>query len=50
MFRVLDDTRADLDRVEILTAALGAFCKPVPGYEPTFQHIDGLALTQHQIV
>jgi hypothetical protein len=47
--RVLDHVRADLDRIEILTAALNAFNKPVPDYEPAFQHINGLALKQHQI-
>jgi hypothetical protein len=47
--RVLDHVRADLDRIEILTAALNAFSKPVPDYEPAFQHINGLALKQHQI-
>lgn len=46
---VLDHVCADLDRIEILIGALNAFSKPVPSYEPTFQHIDGLALTQHQI-
>lgn len=44
-----DELRADLDRVEILTAALGAFCKPVPEYEPAFRHLSQLGLTQHQI-
>jgi len=47
--RVLDHVCADLDRIEILTGALNAFSKPVPNYEPTFQHINGLALKQHQI-
>jgi hypothetical protein len=27
----------DLERVEIWTAALGAFLEPVPGYESTYQ-------------
>jgi hypothetical protein len=47
--RVLNDVRGDLERVEILTGALNAFNKPVPDYEPAFQHINGLALKQHQI-
>ena len=34
LHRVLDNMRADLDRVEILTAALSAFSRPVPDYEP----------------
>jgi hypothetical protein len=48
--RALDDLRADLDRVEMLTAALSAFSQPVPDYEPAFRHLHQLALTQHQIV
>ncbi len=49
LHRVLDTTRADLDRVEILAAALGAFCKPIPDYEPAFRHLDQVALRAHQI-
>ena len=37
--QTLDDMHADLDRVELLTAALHAFAQPVPDYEPSFQHI-----------
>ena len=47
--RVLDGMRADLDRVEILMAALNAFNKPVPDYEPGFRHLDQMALSAHQI-
>ncbi len=46
---VIDHARADLDRIEILTAALSAFSKPVPDYEPAFQHMHNLALSQHEI-
>jgi chromosome segregation and condensation protein ScpB len=49
LHRALDHTRADLDRIEMLTAALIAFSKPVPGYEPQFQHMHGLGLTRHEI-
>jgi len=49
LHRVLDRMRADLDRIEILTAALSAFGKPVPDYEPTFRHIRHLALAAHEI-
>jgi hypothetical protein len=49
LHRALDHTRADLDRIEILTAAMSAFSKPVPDYEPRFQHVHGLALTRHEI-
>ena len=31
----LDNMRGDLDRVELLAAALSAFSRPVPDYEPT---------------
>lgn len=50
LLRALDHTRADLERVEILSAALSAFSKPVPDYEPAFQHMHNLALSQHEIV
>ena len=45
----LDNMRADLDRVDILSAALSAFSKPVPYYEPTFQHMRHLTLNAHEI-
>jgi hypothetical protein len=41
--------RADLDRVELLTAALSAFGRPVPDYEPGFRHLRNLTLGAHQI-
>jgi hypothetical protein len=37
--RAFDKTRGDLDRIEILAAGLAAFNKPVPDYEPRFQHL-----------
>ena len=40
MQRVLHNLHAELDRVELLAAALGAFSAPVPDYEPTFHHRD----------
>ena len=49
LHRVLDRTRADLDRIEILTAALSAFSRPVPDYEPAFRHMHALALNRHEI-
>jgi hypothetical protein len=49
LHRVLDNTRADLDRIEILTAALSAFGRPVPDYEPGFRHLRNLTLGAHQI-
>lgn len=49
LYRVLDRMRTDLDRIEILTAALNAFSKPVPDYEPGFRHIRDMNLAAHQI-
>ena len=49
LLRVIDHARADLDRIEILTAALSAFSKPVPDYEPAFRHMHKLALSEHEI-
>ncbi|HEU5017374.1 MAG TPA: hypothetical protein VFT69_05325 [Pseudolabrys sp.] len=34
----------ELDRLEILTAALATFSRPVPEYEPYFRHVDRLTL------
>ena len=39
MSRALDRMRIELDRIEILATALAAFTKPVPEYEPSFQHL-----------
>ncbi|MBI3705182.1 MAG: hypothetical protein HY244_15390 [Rhizobiales bacterium] len=39
LHRLLDNIRGDLDRIEILTAALDAFSRPVPNYEPRFRHL-----------
>ena len=42
--RLFDSIRGDLDRVELISAALGAFNRPVPDYEPRFVHL------QHALV
>ncbi len=47
--RALDAARADLDRIEILSAAVCAFARPVPDYEPSFRHIRGHGLKAYQI-
>ena len=48
--RVLNHVRTDLDRIEILTAALSAFSKPVPEYEQSFRHVrNNMTLGAHQI-
>jgi hypothetical protein len=49
LHRVHDNMRADLDRVEILAAALGAFSKPVPDYEPSFRHLRHLTMNAHEL-
>jgi hypothetical protein len=41
--------RADLDRIEILMAALSAFRSPVPDYEPGFRNMPHLMLTAHEL-
>jgi hypothetical protein len=45
----VDQLRADLDRVELLTAALSAFQRPVPEYEPTFRHTQQTSLSAHEL-
>jgi hypothetical protein len=43
--------RMELDRVEILAAALGAFAKPVPRYKAEFHHLnaDGSRLDRFKL-
>ena len=47
--RAMDALRADLDRVELLTAALSAFSRPIPDYEPSFRHVRRKRLTAHEL-
>lgn len=49
LYRVVDSLRADLDRVEILIAALNVFSRPVPNYEPRFQHLQQFGLKKYEI-
>jgi hypothetical protein len=49
LHRSLDNMRADLDRIEILTAAMSAFGRPIPDYEPGFRNLRDLSLNAHQI-
>jgi hypothetical protein len=49
LLRAFDNTRAELDRIEILAAGLAAFNAPVPGYEPTFRHLPQINLSAHEI-
>jgi hypothetical protein len=46
---VLADISHNLDRVEILTAALAGFSRPVPDYEPRFHHLHGATLRDHEL-
>ena len=39
LLRAFDNTRAELDRIELLAAGLAAFNTPIPSYEPTFRHL-----------
>jgi len=47
--RAVETLKSDLDRVELLTAALSAFHRPVPDYEPTFQHTHRMSLSAHEL-
>lgn len=50
LHRLFENIRGDLDRVEILTAALNAFSRPVPDYEPCFRHLRHSTLVAHELV
>jgi hypothetical protein len=45
----LDNVRAEIDRIEILTAALAAFARPVPDYEPGFHHLRHLTMHAQEL-
>jgi hypothetical protein len=47
--RAVDTLRADLERVELLTAAISAFYRPIPDYEPTFRHTHRTSLSAHEL-
>ena len=49
LLRAFDNTRAELDRIEILAAGLAAFNAPIPSYEPTFRHLAQLNLNTHEL-
>jgi len=49
LHRLFDRIRGDLDRVEILTAALGAFSRPIPDYEPSFRHLRQSTGNAHEL-
>ena len=45
----LRNVHAELERVEILAAALYGFSAPIPDYEPTFHHLSPVQLNQHEL-
>lgn len=47
--RAFEKTRAELDRIEILAAALAAFSAPIPSYEPRFHHLRPSNLAAHEL-
>lgn len=47
--RAIDALRTDLTRIELLSAALSAFCRPVPEYEPTFRHVHPTGSPAHEL-
>lgn len=47
--RSLVSMSMELDRVEILTAALATFSRPVPDYEPYFHHLGRAALAAQEL-
>lgn len=47
--RAVDTLRADLERVELLAAAISAFYRPVPEYEPRFRHTHRVSLSAHEL-
>ncbi len=49
LYRMTDNTRCELDRIEILVAALNGFSRPVPDYEPRFRHVQHFSLSAHEM-
>ena len=45
----LRNVHAELERVEILAAALYGFSAPIPDYEPTFRHVSPAQLIRHEL-
>lgn len=46
---VLDTMRSELDRVELLAAALNVFSHPIPDYKPRFHHLNRVALKAQEL-
>jgi hypothetical protein len=45
----LDTMRSELDRVELLAAALNVFGHPIPDYQPRFHHLNRVALRAQEL-
>ena len=43
------NVHAELERIELLAAALYGFSAPIPDYEPTFRHVSPAQLNQHEL-
>lgn len=39
LLRAVERIRVELDKIDLLSAAMNAFSKPVPDYEPGFRHM-----------
>ncbi len=37
--RAVERIRTELDKIDLLSAAMAAFSKPVPDYQPAFRHL-----------
>lgn len=46
--RAVERIRAELDKIEILSAAMSAFSQPVPDYEPRFHHLRHVMANAHE--
>jgi len=49
MQRALSNVHAELERIEILAAALDALSGPVPDYEPSFHHLNLRGLDRFEL-
>jgi hypothetical protein len=50
LHRTLDGIRVGLNRAEILVAALGAFHRQIPDYEPAFRNMQHMELNAHALI
>ena len=46
--RAVERIRIELDKIEILSAAMSAFSQPVPDYEPRFLHLRHATANAHE--